>query len=429
MSRILKDKQFYKFCAYGFLKNLRFFDPFIILFFREMGLSFLEIGILFSIREISTNIFEIPTGIIADSYGRRKSMLFSFSAYIISFITFYLFPHFSIYAGAMILFAIGEAFRTGTHKAMILEYLKIKGIEDTKVYYYGRTRACSKFGSAVSSLLAALLVFYSGSFRIIFIASVVPYVAELFLMLSYPKYLDGEPHREKGKNLVHTIFLQIKSTLTDFIGIFKTKESLTAILNSASFDSIFKTVKDYLQPILKVYTLSIPLFLYLSETQRTSILNGLVYFLLFLLTSFASVSSGNITKRFKNLSSAVNLTYLIGGIIILLSGLSLRFSLFVVTIVFFVLLYMLQNIRRPMNVGLISELISNKIMATGLSGESQIKTLLVAAFSPLMGFLADRFGLANALIFFGLVAFILLSLFRVKPVSITSKATPTKGSN
>ena len=62
-----KDKQIYKFSAYGFLKNLRFFDPFIILFFREMGISFLEIGILFSVRSIFTIIFEIPTGIVADS--------------------------------------------------------------------------------------------------------------------------------------------------------------------------------------------------------------------------------------------------------------------------------------------------------------------------------------------------------------------------
>jgi len=38
------DKLFPRFSAYGFLKNLRFFDPFIILIFREAGLSFLDIG-------------------------------------------------------------------------------------------------------------------------------------------------------------------------------------------------------------------------------------------------------------------------------------------------------------------------------------------------------------------------------------------------
>ena len=83
-----KDRQFYRFAAYGFLKNLRFFEPFIILYFREMGFSFLEIGILYSIREITTILCEIPTGFIADIYGRRWAMVASMLAYITSFIIF-----------------------------------------------------------------------------------------------------------------------------------------------------------------------------------------------------------------------------------------------------------------------------------------------------------------------------------------------------
>jgi hypothetical protein len=85
---IPKNLQYYKFCIYGFLKNLRFFDPFIILFFREMGFSFLQIGILFSIREIATGILEIPTGFFADSYGRKLSMILAFASYIFSFMIF-----------------------------------------------------------------------------------------------------------------------------------------------------------------------------------------------------------------------------------------------------------------------------------------------------------------------------------------------------
>lgn len=119
--KIKKDAQFYRFAAYGFLKNLRFFDPFLILFFREMGLSFLEIGTLISVREIATNILELPTGFIADLYGRRMSMVLSMLSYLASFMVFYLFPNFFVYMIAMVAFAFGEAFRTGTHKAMILE--------------------------------------------------------------------------------------------------------------------------------------------------------------------------------------------------------------------------------------------------------------------------------------------------------------------
>ena len=35
-----RNGQFYKFCAYGFLKNLRFFEPFFILIGRDKILHF-----------------------------------------------------------------------------------------------------------------------------------------------------------------------------------------------------------------------------------------------------------------------------------------------------------------------------------------------------------------------------------------------------
>ena len=35
-----------RFSLYGFLKNQRYFEPFIILFFLEKGLSFTQIGLL-----------------------------------------------------------------------------------------------------------------------------------------------------------------------------------------------------------------------------------------------------------------------------------------------------------------------------------------------------------------------------------------------
>ena len=89
-----RDRQFYRFSAYGFLKNLRFFEPFIILYFRETGFSFLDIGILFAIKEISTVILEVPTGFVADIGGRKTSMVFSMAAYIVSFLTFFFFPSF-----------------------------------------------------------------------------------------------------------------------------------------------------------------------------------------------------------------------------------------------------------------------------------------------------------------------------------------------
>ena len=214
---IPKDKQLFKFSAYGFLKNLRFFDAFIILFFRQQGISFLQIGTLVSIREISIAILEIPTGIIADSYGRRSSMIFSFLSYIISFLIFFFFPKFSFYIVAMIFFAMGEAFRTGTHKAMILEYLNIKNIKHLKVEYYGFTRSWSQKGSALAALIAGGNVLFSGNYKYIFIGSIVPYILALFLMISYPKELDGITKKDSHPNFLKAIWINLSNTTREFI--------------------------------------------------------------------------------------------------------------------------------------------------------------------------------------------------------------------
>ena len=141
-----KDLQYYKFCAYGFLKNLRFFEPFLILFFLEKDITFFQIGILYTVRELTRNIFEIPAGLAADVLGRRRTMISSFILYIISFLVYSSSRSMLVLSAATIIFGLAEAFRTGTHKAMIFDYLQNKGWPDQKVHYYGHTRSWSQAG-------------------------------------------------------------------------------------------------------------------------------------------------------------------------------------------------------------------------------------------------------------------------------------------
>ncbi|MDD3682013.1 MAG: MFS transporter, partial [Mesotoga sp.] len=300
--QIKRDSQFYRFAAYGFLKNLRFFDPFLILFFREMGLSFLQIGTLISVREVATNFLELPTGIIADLYGRRLSMVLSMVSYLSSFMVFYFFPSFYVYMIAMIAFAFGEAFRTGTHKAMILEYLRINEMTDMKVHYYGATRAVSQLGSAINALIAAFLVFYSGSYKIVFLASVLPYAANLVNLMLYPKELDGE--LRSGEK---------RETMKAFLGIFRNGDALKGVLNSSLYDAFFKVIKEYLQPILKALALGLPIMIAFSAEQRTSVIVGIDYFVIYIATSYASKNAGRLSGKFGNESRALNYTYIFGA--------------------------------------------------------------------------------------------------------------------
>ena len=407
-SVIPRDRQFYKFAAYGFLKNLRFFDPFIVLFFREMGMSFLQIGTLFSVREIATNLLEVPTGVVADAYGRRRSMIFSFLSYIASFTVFYFFPNFWFYVLAMVLYAFGEAFRSGTHKAMILEYIRIKGIEHLKVEYYGQTRGASQLGSAVSSLIAGALVFYAGSYKIVFLASIIPYVAELFLMISYPKELDGKIEKIGDRGWFNTFFANLRETVKSFTRVMKDWKVLKAMLNSAVYNAFHKSTKDYLQPVLEHTVVSVPLLLSLASRQRVAILAGLTYFLLYLLTSYASRNAHKVVKAARSLPRAINIAFLAGAILLLFAGTSVHWGVPVLAVASFVALYFIMNLKRPMMVAYISDMISHKVMATGLSVESQLRTLGTAILAPIVGFFADRFGVGGALV---LASFVMIALW------------------
>jgi MFS family permease len=410
---IVKDVMYHKFRAYGFLKNLRFFDPFIILFFREAGLSFLQIGALFSIREIAINILEVPTGVIADAYGRKKAMLASFTSYLISFALFYFFSQFAVYAIAMVIFASGEAFRSGTHKAMIFEHLRITGKEEMRVEYYGHTRAASQFGSALAALIAAGLVFYSGNYRIVFAATIVPYILGFLLIASYPSTLDGQA----GDTYQTRISRPGKRTLDaikESARMLLQLDLLRSIANAATFDSLFKATKDYLQPILKFQAVSLPILLTIAVEQRTAIIVGVVYFIIYLGTSYTSSHADSVVRRARSLLVAANVIYVMGMVLLIVAGIASWQNLPGLAIAGFLGLYLLYNLRRPMIVGYLAQLIPHQSMATGLSIESQARTLVTAAIAPVIGWLADRYGVGAALGIIAAVGLLLLPLLALR---------------
>ena len=407
---IKKDRMLFKFSAYGFLKNLRFFEPFIILFFRDALLSYLQIGLLFAIRDVATNVLEIPTGVYADAFGRRRSMVMAFVAYILSFLLFFSVSSFYLYVLAMILFAFGEAFRTGTHKALILEHLKLNEMAHLKVEYYGRTRSASQLGSALNALIAAALVFYSGNYRYVFVASILPYVLDLINLATYPKELDGELQRAHRDS----IGAQLRATLASFFGVFRHPPALRAILNSSGFDAFFKATKEYLQPILEAFALALPVLLAVQDTRRSAVIIGVVYFGIYLLTSYASRSAARVGRRFPSIAQGLNWTFLAGAVLLFVAGWTTQWQWNVVAILVFLGFYVLHNVRRPMTVAFVSDQISSRVMAAGLSAESQFTTLGAALLAPLVGALADRWSVGVALACLGGGMLVLALLFRVR---------------
>ena len=381
-----------------------------MLFFLEKGLSYFEIGILYSIREITVNIIEIPTGVLADAFGRRRTMVFSFLSYIAAFFVFNFSSFFPFFIIAMIFFSFGEAFRTGTHKAMIFEYLKINGWADQKVYYYGNTRAASQMGSAFSAVIAALIVFYTGTMKVVFLYSTIPYFIDLLLMLSYPKELEG-PTKKIAFSEVSS---SIKKVFVSFFKALKDPVFIRTLANISVPKGFHKAVKDYLQPVIILFTISFPFFTDLDEDKRISVMIGFFYTVIYLLNSFASKKAGSISERFRHLCMPLNISLFLAFVTGIIIGITYNFDLPVIAIAGFLVIYLLENFRRPVGVSYISEIIDDSIMATVLSTDSQVSAITASVIALVIGFLSDRIGVGYGIITASVILLI-LSLFMKLP--------------
>jgi hypothetical protein len=291
---------------------------------------------------------------------------------------------------------------------MIFEYLKMNGWQDQRVDYYGHTRSWSQNGSAVSALVAAGIVFVSGRYDVISLVSILPYVLNLFLMLSYPRELDGQIH-ENGSIAESLAIIRQSLKIT-----FMNSGALRATTNVCIYDGFYNAIKDFLQPIIRSLALALPLLAFLQEKQRSAILIGIVYFCIYLLTSHASRRSGAFAMRFATLATPLNLTMLMGFGLGLLCGLTYLLGYNLAAIVLFTGIFVLQNLRSPISVTYVCDTVPYEILATSLSVRSLVTALYTAIMAFAVGVLADHLGLGQALMVLALALTVLTPLYLIK---------------
>lgn len=402
MNSFIKDNQYYKFSAYGFLKNLRFFDAFFIIFLVANNMSYTQIGILYAIREIIINVFEIPSGIIADSYGRKTSLVASMIIYLISFGVFYISTSFWLYLFAFSLYGIADAFRSGTHKGMMMDYLKLNNWSNHKILYYGHTRSWSQKGSAISSLIAGILVYFSGNYHNIFLYSMIPYLINLIVVLSYPKEVNYAL-KKKGGN--------VRLTTKSLINTLRQPNVIKLINTTALHSAYLKSIKDYIQPLLINIAIILPFFIETEPEKKNGLFIGVFYFIIYLITSHASKHSSKAASgSYKNIPY---LTLIIGFIAGVLSGAFYINNLWILSVIFFVAIYYIENLRKPILTGYVSDHVPNEILTSVLSVQSLLKTGITAILALVFGLIADSFGIGMSLIAVSLSLLILSTIINI----------------
>jgi len=385
---ILKDWQIKKFSAYGFLKNLKFFEPYILIYLMGNGITLLQIGILIAIREVIVNVFEIPSGFLADYFGRKKELSFSFLMYIISFVFFFFSSTFWIAVVAMVFFGLGEAFRSGTHKALIFTYLEQKNWTKEKTFVYGKTRSASLIGSAISSILSVAIILNITNNGYIFLASIIPYILDFILIMSYPKSLDNFERENR---------ISFKDMLNKLLTSFKKNKNLRHILiGEGLFEGTISSIKDFVQPIMEMIIIGsgIVLVSTLSATDNLKIILGLTYMLMNVFGSAASRSSYRLKKH---QTGVFWMNFLYFSLVVVLGVLGLLIEHYYAVIVCYLIIYIAQNFRKPIFVDELDDNMPKDERATVLSVASQMKSLFIIVLAPVIGLISDTYGIRYAL--------------------------------
>lgn len=380
-----------RFSLYGFLKNQRYFEPFLVLVLLEKGFDFFLIGLLIGFRAVTVNLLEIPSGALADASGRRGSMILSFAAYIVCFLIFGFAENVVAIFVAMFFYGIGDAFRSGTHKAMIFEWLRQEGRTDDRTEIYGFTRSWSKIGSAVSGLIAAGLVLWMDRYTPIFFFATIPYALDIVNFLGYPKSLDGAHEKTRSPR---EVVRRLRRAIRDAAA----RRPLRRLLaETMGFEGVFHAVKDYLQPVLQALVVAgVAAGLAtrgplddLSDVQRTALVVGPVYAVLYILAAVASRQSHRVAEAAGSEERAARWLWGLGVIVYIVLAAGAAIEVHVVAAIAFVALHVLQNLWRPVLISRFDNCSEAEEGATVLSLESQSQRAATMVLAPLLGAAID----------------------------------------
>ncbi len=397
-----------RFRLYSFFKNFRLFEHFFVVFLLApaiqggAGLSYLAIGSLLGYQKVLTALLEVPSGFVADQWGRRRSLMICFGTYLVAF------PLYVLAAGyadsrqlallyvAQTLFAIGEAFRTGTHKAIMLDWVDSTE-PDAGVRVIGGTRMVSKITAGVSALLGSFILAFYGRFAALFWVSAAAAFGGLVLMTTYPAWLDGEARRKRVAGV---------KNITPFSGLRLQRGFASLIAQSVALEAGIKVAQHYVQPLLYRG-------LEASDLRVVGGTGALVIGVYYLvhegLGGLASGFSSSVDRRLSG-PRVLRLAPVAALAAISLAAVGLWLEFYPLALIAFIALGILQNGRRPIFVSELNQVMDKEKRATVLSAESQLRSLAFGVLAPATGYVADAYGLAAALAAMSLVMVVALSI-------------------
>jgi len=136
---------------HNFFTDFRPYAPVAILYFSAVSGSF-ALGLsVFSIEMLSSSVFEVPTGIVSDIVGRRKTIILGSLMAVLALILYALGTHYYILAIGSIFAGLARSFYSGNNQALLHDSLRQNHQEEEYAQYSGKTSSMFQWALAASA--------------------------------------------------------------------------------------------------------------------------------------------------------------------------------------------------------------------------------------------------------------------------------------
>ncbi|MGH2600390.1 MAG: MFS transporter, partial [Dehalococcoidia bacterium] len=194
------------------------------------GLSPLQLVLVGTVLESATFLFEVPTGIVADVYSRRLSVIIGVTLTGIGFIIEGLFPIFSVILLSQVIWGVGYTFISGAAVAWIVD--EVGEANAGPVLLRGSQFA--QFGGLAGAIISVALASVALNLPIV-TGGVLYLLLALFLALRMPETaFHPTPRGERGTWRTMTDTLVDGSRLVRGRPLLLTIIAVAAILGAAS---------------------------------------------------------------------------------------------------------------------------------------------------------------------------------------------------
>src|SRR3954453_22958449 len=120
------------------LSELVPYYPLYALLFLDTGLSDAQISFLFALWSITAVVAEVPTGLLADRWSRRGSVVLGGVLQAVAFAVWTAAPSFWAFAAGFVIWGLGGALMSGASEALVYDALAAVGAQNAYATVNGR---------------------------------------------------------------------------------------------------------------------------------------------------------------------------------------------------------------------------------------------------------------------------------------------------